>query len=72
MKMNILHILKKNILLLAGGAVGAVGGYLYWYYVGCASGSCAITSSPLNSSLYGTLMGGLLFSSFKKEKKSER
>ena len=36
-------------------------GYAYYYYVGCASGSCTITSKPLNSSLYGGLMGGLLF-----------
>lgn len=46
---------------------GAVGGYLYYYYVGCASGSCAITSSPVNSTLYGAMMGGLLVNTFKKD-----
>lgn len=71
MKSKLNNILKKNTWLLAGAAVGALGGYLYWYYIGCESGSCAITSSPLNSSLYGTLMGGLLFSSFQKNKKND-
>jgi hypothetical protein len=37
---------------------------LYYFYVGCASGTCAITSKPLNSSLYGAMMGGLFFNLF--------
>ena len=47
---------------------GAIGGYLYYHFVGCASGTCAITSKPLNSTLYGAMMGGLLLNMFKKEK----
>lgn len=61
---------KKNLLVVIGIPLGALGGYLYWYYIGCLSGSCAITSNPLNSTLYGAAMGGLIFSMFKKEKKS--
>jgi len=60
-------ILKNNILILIGVAAGAAGGYLYWKFVGCSSGACTITSKPLNSTLYGMLIGGLLFSMFKKE-----
>jgi hypothetical protein len=56
--------MKRKITLLAGIALGAISGYLYWYYIGCASGSCAITSSPVNSTLYGSLMGGLLTNVF--------
>ncbi|MFN8286656.1 MAG: DUF6132 family protein [Chitinophagales bacterium] len=52
---------------LIGGVIGAGAGWLYWYYVGCASGTCPITSSAVNSTLYGMVMGGLLFSMFKKE-----
>jgi len=52
-----------------GMVIGAAGGYLYWYYVGCVSGSCAITSSPVNSTLYGGLMGGLLGNVFSTPKK---
>lgn len=57
----------KNKLSLVGILVGAISGFLYWNYVGCASGSCMITSKPLNSTLYGALMGFLLFGIFKKE-----
>jgi hypothetical protein len=57
----------KNKLTITGVLLGAVGGYLYYAFVGCASGTCAITSSPTISTLYGALMGGLLFSMFEKE-----
>ncbi|MBS4041331.1 MAG: hypothetical protein KGZ81_12130 [Flavobacteriales bacterium] len=50
-----------------GVILGAMAGYAYYYYIGCATGSCSITSSPVNSTLYGSLMGGLLFSMWKKE-----
>lgn len=69
MKDKILTLLKKEWLILAGAAVGAIGGYLYWYYVGCNSGTCPITSSPLNSTLYGVVLGALTFSLFKKKKR---
>lgn len=65
------NILLKYRLELIGIALGAIGGWAYWYYVGCMSGTCMITSKPLNSTLYGALMGMLLLSIFKKEKKSE-
>jgi hypothetical protein len=58
---------NKHRATLLGIAVGAAAGYLYYYFVGCASGTCAITSSPVNSTLYGALVGGLAFSSFKKQ-----
>jgi len=64
-------ILKYKLTLI-GILVGAIGGYAYYHFVGCASGTCSITSKPLNSTLYGALMGGLLFSSFKKEKTIEK
>jgi hypothetical protein len=49
-------------------ALGAAAGYAYWFYIGCNSGSCAITSSPVNSSIYGAVMGGLFLNIFTKEK----
>jgi hypothetical protein len=51
---------------IIGAMAGAVAGWCYWYFVGCASGSCAITSSPFNSTMYGVLMGGILGSMFRK------
>ncbi|MGI9137499.1 MAG: DUF6132 family protein [Sediminibacterium sp.] len=59
--------LLKNKLSLTGIIVGALGGFLYWNYVGCTNGTCMITSKPINSTLYGALMGYLLFGIFKKE-----
>jgi len=61
---------KKAIIITGIGiVVGAIAGYLYYFYVGCASGTCAITSKPLNSTLYGALMGGLVFNMFVKTPK---
>ena len=55
---------KGYIITGIGVAVGLIAGYAYYHYVGCAAGTCAITSKPLNSTLYGGLMGGLLFNMF--------
>jgi hypothetical protein len=60
---------KKYKLTIIGVILGAIGGYLYYHFVGCNSGTCAITSRPVNSTLYGALMGGLLLNIFKKENK---
>lgn len=60
---------KKHLFTIIGIAVGAVAGFFYWKFIGCSTGSCAITSNPLNSTLYGAAMGGLLLSTFKKNKK---
>ncbi len=60
----------KNWLYIAGAAVGAVAGFAYWKFVGCSSGTCAITSRPLNSTLYFAVVGALVFGTFKKEKKN--
>ncbi len=63
-----MNFLVKHKFTFIGIIAGAIGGYLYYHFVGCASGTCAITSKPLNSTLYGAMMGGLLFNMFKKEK----
>lgn len=68
-----MNSIAKRFLLLGGGAVlGAVSGYAYWYYIGCLSGSCSITSSPINSSLYGAVMGGLFMSIFDKGTQTDK
>ena len=59
--------ISLNKLYIAGAITGAIAGFLYWKWVGCASGTCLITSRPLNSTLYGALMGAVLFGLFKKE-----
>lgn len=60
-------MLKKYLLTIIGILIGALGGYAYYHFVGCISGTCAITSNPLNSTLYGAVMGGLLFNLFEKK-----
>lgn len=63
------NLFNQNLITLIGIPVGALAGFLYWKFVGCHSGSCAITSDPVHSSLYGAVTGGLLFSMFQKKKK---
>lgn len=63
-----MNFILKYKLTLIGILAGAVAGYLYYYYVGCASGACAITSKPVNSTLYGALLGGMFFNMFQNEK----
>lgn len=63
-------IIKKYGLYLIGGVLGGIGGYLYWLYVGCSTGTCVITSSPVLSVIWGGLFGGLLFSLFTKKGES--
>ena len=62
----------KNRLYLVGAIVGAVAGFFYWQQIGCASGTCPISSKPLNSRLYGALMGALLLSLFETRKADKK
>lgn len=62
--------MANNWLYVAGALVGAAGGYAYYHFVGCSSGTCAITSKPLNSTVYFAVMGAVLFGMFKKEKRT--
>jgi len=63
--------LKQHTLTVVGIGLGMIGGFLYWKYVGCTSGTCPITSNPTNSTIYGAVLGGLLLSMFKKENGKE-
>jgi len=63
------EFLKSNLLLIIGVLIGLITGFMYWKLIGCNSGTCAITSNPTNSTLYGGVLGGLIFSMFKKDKK---
>lgn len=62
---------KSNALYLIGAALGALAGNIYWQQIGCSSGTCMITSNPINITLYGALLGALLLGLFKKENKKE-
>ncbi|HAC22181.1 MAG TPA: hypothetical protein DCF91_08845 [Porphyromonadaceae bacterium] len=66
-----LQFLKRNKLIILGSILGAIAGYFYWLYIGCSTNSCPITASPINSSIWGGILGGFLFSSFKKYKQNK-
>lgn len=57
----------RSILFSLGGALA---GFLYYYFIGCMNGSCAIVSNPYNSMVYMGIIGWLLSSVF--EKKEEK
>lgn len=61
----------KNKLALMGALLGAVAGYVYYAKVGCITGTCAISSNPINSTIYFAIMGSLAFSAFKRETKKK-
>jgi hypothetical protein len=67
----IAKFLKRNLIGIIGIFVGAGAGFAYYYFVGCASGTCPITSNPYRSMIYGAIMGFLLFDLFKKKEKVE-
>ncbi|MEJ5265802.1 MAG: DUF6132 family protein [Bacteroidales bacterium] len=47
----------KPIIFVMGGILL---GYLYYFYIGCQSGTCPITSNPYGSMLVGGVVGWLL------------
>ena len=61
------NLFKKYLIQIIVTSVGAVGGFLYYYFIGCSSGSCPITSNPYISIVWGGVMGYLLSDIFKKK-----
>jgi hypothetical protein len=68
-KNTFIQLITKRIALsaLIGTIAGAAGGFAYYYFIGCSSGTCPITSSPYVSILWGGLMGYLLGDMFVKK-----
>ncbi|MBD8389122.1 DUF6132 family protein [Dysgonomonas sp. BGC7] len=64
------HI-KYNLAYIFGGIIGAVAGYLYWRYIGCTTGTCPITTSPVNSTIYGFIIGILFGGLFKRKNQAK-
>ena len=57
--------------MLSGVLIGAMLGFAYYYYIGCASGTCAITSNPFISTAYGAMMGLVLMWTAKAKESKE-
>lgn len=50
---------------------GAVTGLAYYYGIGCAGGSCAITASPTRAAVYMAVVGWLVGQVFAKQPKPD-
>jgi hypothetical protein len=61
-------LISQHRLYIIGFLLGSIAGFLYWKYIGCLTGTCAITSNPFRSSIYFGIMGALLFGLFQKRK----
>lgn len=53
------------------GILGGLGGFAYYYFIGCTTNACPITSNPLISTGYGFGVGLLLGWDKKKSEKKE-
>ncbi len=62
----------KHKLTIIGIVIGAVGGYLYYHFIGCTSGTCSISSPPVNSTVYGAAMGGLILNMFQNNETNQK
>ena len=68
---KLLNYLKSAfpLISLAGMIVGAILGYVYYMNVGCVNGACAIQSNPYLMTIYGAVLGYLLFDLFARKKR---
>jgi hypothetical protein len=53
LKIDKSFLLKKVFPVAAGATLG----YAYYYFIGCNSGACPITSNPWVSTIYGAVAG---------------
>lgn len=58
--MDFKEIFKSKRLQIIFLLIGAVGGFLYWRFVGCNSGTCVIKSVWYWTTLWGAAVGYLV------------
>ena len=63
------QFIKNRKFEIIGGILGIIGGYLYWKYVGCISGTCPIQANWYSMVPYGFALGILVGGLFKPKKK---
>ena len=66
-----MKFIKKYKLELIGILTGGILGYAHYHFIGCNSGTCSTTSKPINSLVYGMVLGYLIFSIFEKTKENK-
>lgn len=62
---------KRYLPMMILAVVGAIGGYLYYRFIGCVSGTCPLTSNPYISTVYGGVLGALIGNIVTPGKKKE-
>jgi len=63
LKIDKAFLLKRVLPVFAGASLG----YAYYYFIGCTSGSCPITSNPWISTIYGGVAGFIISIPSKKK-----
>lgn len=61
------RLVKISMFILIGG----IGGFAYYYFIGCRTGTCPITQNPYISTSYGMLIGLIISFDSKKKQKQE-
>ena len=54
-----MEFFRNNLAIIILTVSGAIGGFLYWSFVGCVSGTCPIKSKWYLMTLWGTAFGYL-------------
>jgi hypothetical protein len=57
--LNMKDFIRKHLFIILFSVAGALGGFLYWKFVGCQSGTCPIKSVWYLSTLWGLALGYL-------------
>lgn len=57
---KITHKLRRWRIPILSTVIGGIGGWLYYRYVGCLTGTCPIASNPYLMPVYGSAIGFLL------------
>jgi len=60
-------VYKKILPVIAGAALG----FAYYYFIGCYSGTCPISSNPYISTAYGALIGLIFIFPTKRKTNNE-
>ncbi len=73
--MDLYGFVKSRLIQIVFIVAGALGGFLYWRFIGCEDGTCAIKSVWYWSTLWGAALGylaGDLISEFKNRRFGKR
>ena len=56
---------KCEMSIAIGIGIGALAGFANYKFIGCATGTCPLSSNPWIATIYGMLLGGLIGSALR-------